>query len=80
MQPFPRTVNTAGIDKYNKLLAFQQTPVYPGCQKTILESVMNVMKIKVETKSTVKAVNDYLQYTASMLPHGHRLPTTHHKV
>ena len=41
---------------------------------------MDVMKIKVETKSTVKAVNDYLQYTASMLPHDHRLPITHHKV
>jgi hypothetical protein len=80
VQPFPRVVNTAGIDRYNKLLAFQQTPVYPGCQKTVLESVMDVMKIKVETKSTVKAVDEYLQYTASMLPHGHRLPTTHHKV
>ena len=80
VQPFPRAVNTAGIEKYNKLLAFQQTPVYPGCQKTVLESVMDVMRIKVETKSTVKAVDEYLQYTASMLPNGHRLPTTHRKV
>ncbi|KAL6222966.1 hypothetical protein ACLB2K_006356 [Fragaria x ananassa] len=80
VQPFPRAVNTAGIHKYNKLLAFQQTPMYPGCQNTVLESVMDVMKIKFETKSTVKAVDNYLQYTASMLPHGHRLLTTHHKV
>ncbi|KAL6206484.1 hypothetical protein ACLB2K_023732 [Fragaria x ananassa] len=41
---------------------------------------MDVMRIKVETKSTVKAVDEYLQYTASMLPNGHRLPTTHRKV
>ena len=47
VQPFPRAVNTAGIDKYNKLLAFQQTPVYPGCQKIVLKSVMDVIKIKV---------------------------------
>ncbi|KAL6196243.1 hypothetical protein ACLB2K_031858 [Fragaria x ananassa] len=30
MQAVPRGVNTAGIAKYNRLIAFQQTPLCPG--------------------------------------------------
>ncbi|KAL6143921.1 hypothetical protein ACLB2K_054616 [Fragaria x ananassa] len=80
MQAVPRGVNTAGIAKYNRLIAFQQTPLCPGHEKTVLQCVMEVMHIKVETKSTVTAVDRYLQYAASLLPDGHRHPTTHHKV
>ncbi|KAL6134262.1 hypothetical protein ACLB2K_066494 [Fragaria x ananassa] len=80
MQAIPRGVNTAGIAKYNRLIAFQQTPLCPGHEKTVLQCVMEVMHIKVDTKSTVTAVDRYLQYAASLLPDGHRHPTTHHKV
>ncbi|KAL6181011.1 hypothetical protein ACLB2K_047669 [Fragaria x ananassa] len=80
MQAVPRGVNTAGIAKYNRLIAFQQTPLCPGHEKTVLQCVMEVMHIKVDTKSTVTAVDRYLQYAASLLPDGHRHPTTHHKV
>ncbi|KAL6224489.1 hypothetical protein ACLB2K_003344 [Fragaria x ananassa] len=80
MQAVPRGVNTAGIAKYNRLIAFQQTPLCPGHEKTVLQCVMEVMHIKVDTKSTVTAVDMYLQYAASLLPDGHRHPTTHHKM
>ncbi|KAL6135070.1 hypothetical protein ACLB2K_067298 [Fragaria x ananassa] len=80
MQAVPRGVNTAGIAKYNRLIAFQQTPLCPGHEKTVLQCVMEVMHIKVDTKSTVTAVDRYLQYAASLLPDGHRYPTTHHKM
>ncbi|KAL6191062.1 hypothetical protein ACLB2K_037455 [Fragaria x ananassa] len=80
LQAVPRGVNTAGIAKYNRLIAFQQTPLCPGHEKTVLQCVMEVMHIKVDTKSTVTAVDRYLQYAASLLPDGHRHPTTHHKV
>ncbi|KAL6211116.1 hypothetical protein ACLB2K_016344 [Fragaria x ananassa] len=80
MQAVPRGVNTAGIAKYNRLIAFQQTALCPGHEKTVLQCVMEVMHIKVDTKSTVMAVDRYLQYAASLLPDGHRHPTTHHKV
>ncbi|KAL6133708.1 hypothetical protein ACLB2K_065942 [Fragaria x ananassa] len=80
MQAVPRGVNTAGIAKYNRLIAFQQTPLCPGHEKTVLQCVMEVMHIKVDTKSTVTAVDRYLQYAASLLPDGHRHPTTHHKM
>ncbi|KAL6184173.1 hypothetical protein ACLB2K_045577 [Fragaria x ananassa] len=79
MQAVPRGVNTAGIAKYNRLIAFQQTPLCPGHEKTVLQCVMEVMHIKVDTKSTVTAVDRYLQYAASLLPDSHRHPTTHHK-
>ncbi|KAL6196592.1 hypothetical protein ACLB2K_032206 [Fragaria x ananassa] len=80
MQAVPRGVNNAGIAKYNRLIAFQQTPLCPGHEKIVLQCVMEVMHIKVDTKSTVTAVDRYLQYAASLLPDGHRHPTTHHKV
>ncbi|KAL6139264.1 hypothetical protein ACLB2K_064541 [Fragaria x ananassa] len=67
MQAVPRGVNTAGIAKYNRLIAFQQTPLCPGHEKTVLQCVMEVMHIKVDTKSTVTAVDRYLQYAASLL-------------
>jgi hypothetical protein len=54
--------------------------LYDGCSKTVLECVMGVMQLKTENKMTVKAVDSWLKWTASLLPHGHRLPTTHHKV
>ncbi|KAL6196756.1 hypothetical protein ACLB2K_032370 [Fragaria x ananassa] len=57
MQAVPRGVNTAGIAKYNRLIAFQQTPLCPGHEKTVLQCVMEVMHIKVDTKSTVTAVD-----------------------
>ncbi|KAL6209568.1 hypothetical protein ACLB2K_020508 [Fragaria x ananassa] len=37
MQAVPRGVNTAGIAKYNRLIAFQQTPLCPGHEKTVLQ-------------------------------------------
>lgn len=80
VQQFPRDVNTAGIDRYNKLIAFQQTPLYNGCNQTVLEAVMGVMKLKVENKMSVKATDETLEYSASLLPPGHRLPTNHRKV
>ncbi|KAL6202864.1 hypothetical protein ACLB2K_026568 [Fragaria x ananassa] len=46
MQAVPRGVNTAGIAKYNRLIAFQQTPLCPGHEKTVLQCVMEVMHIK----------------------------------
>ncbi|KAL6219517.1 hypothetical protein ACLB2K_007276 [Fragaria x ananassa] len=57
MQAVPRGVNTAGIAKYNRLIDFQQTPLCPGHEKTVLQCVMEVMHIKVDTKSTVMAVD-----------------------
>ncbi|KAL6208620.1 hypothetical protein ACLB2K_019569 [Fragaria x ananassa] len=74
MQAVPRGVNTAGIAKYNRLIAFQQTPLCPGHENTVLQCVMEVMHIKVDTKSTVTAVDRYLQYAASLLPDGHYNP------
>lgn len=58
LQPLPRVyVNTRGMDKYHNLIQMHQTPLYHGCPKTVLESVMAVMQLKVETKSTVAAVD-----------------------
>ena len=79
VQPVPQ-VNTAGIEKYNRLIALQQTPVCSSSEKTVLESVMEVMKIKVETKATVRQVDKFLEYTNSFLEEGYRNLTNHRKV
>ena len=76
----PQPVNTAAVDKYNKLIALQQTPVSSSSNVTVLESVMDIMKIKVEKKMTVSQVDRSLQYTNSLLEEGHRNPTNHRKV
>ncbi|KAL6584942.1 hypothetical protein OROMI_004231 [Orobanche minor] len=76
----PVPINTAAIDKYNNLIHLQQTSLYPGCKMTILDSVMETMRLKVENRSSIKAVDDYLELTGNMLPEGHRLPNTHVKM
>ena len=67
------------FDKYKKLLTLQQTQVCSSSEKTVLESVMHVMKVKVETKMTVRQVDESLEYTNSLLEPGHRNPTNHRK-
>ena len=49
-------------------------------EKTVLESVMEVMKTKVETKMTVRQVDAELQDTNSFFEEGHRNPTNHRQV
>ncbi|KAL6570321.1 hypothetical protein OROMI_014835 [Orobanche minor] len=76
----PVPINTAAIDKYNNHIHLQQTSLYPVCKMTILDSVMETMRLKVENRSSIKAVDDYLELTGNMLPEGHRLPNTHVKM
>lgn len=72
--------DTSELDKFNKLIADAQTPLYPGCDTTLLTAVLGHMKVKVANKLTNKAVNDYLKLTGSYLPEGHCLPDSFYKL
>ena len=54
----PIPVDTARLDKFKRLLALQQTPVSSSSETTILQNVMEIMRIKVECKSTVRLVDE----------------------
>ncbi|CAM8948489.1 unnamed protein product [Rhodiola kirilowii] len=58
-------------EKYEKLLAEAQTPLYVGSDKTVLGTILTAMKVKVDNGRSDKSLNDHLKITQRlyMSPH-----------
>ncbi|CAM8918521.1 unnamed protein product [Rhodiola kirilowii] len=57
-----------GYDKYQRLLAEAQTPIYVRSDKTVLETILSAMKVQVDNGWSDKSFNDHLRITRELLP------------
>ncbi|KAL9664637.1 hypothetical protein QQ045_020042 [Rhodiola kirilowii] len=55
-------------EKYEKLLAEAQTPIYVGSDKTVLGTILSAMKVKVDNGWPDKSFNDHLKITQELPP------------
>ncbi|CAM8987392.1 unnamed protein product [Rhodiola kirilowii] len=67
-------------DKYQRLLAEAQTPIYVGSDKTILETIFSAMKVKVDNGWSDKSFNDHLRITRELLPNPNNYPGSYREV
>ncbi|CAM8940254.1 unnamed protein product [Rhodiola kirilowii] len=67
-------------EKYEKLLAEAQTPLYVGSDKTILGTILTAMKVKVDDGWSDKSFNDHLKITQQLLPSPNNYPGTYREV
>ncbi|KAL9677229.1 hypothetical protein QQ045_005457 [Rhodiola kirilowii] len=58
---------SARMQKYEKLLAKAQTPIYVGSDKTVLGTILSAMKVKVDNGWSDKSFNDHLKITQELL-------------
>ncbi|CAL1402260.1 unnamed protein product [Linum trigynum] len=64
-----------------RLLKDANCPLYPDCKKiSKLSYVMKMMNIKIQTNSSDKAFNQYLELIKEGLPNGETLPTSFYEV
>ncbi|KAL9666189.1 hypothetical protein QQ045_000513 [Rhodiola kirilowii] len=57
-------------DKYQRLLAEAQAPIYEGSENTILDTILKAMTVKVDNGWSDKSFNDHLKLTKDLLPRG----------
>ncbi|CAM8905896.1 unnamed protein product [Rhodiola kirilowii] len=67
-------------DKYQRLLAEAQTPIYVGSDKTVLETILSAMKVKVDNGWSNKSFNDHLRITRELLPNPNNYPGSYREV
>ncbi|CAM8982970.1 unnamed protein product [Rhodiola kirilowii] len=67
-------------DKYQRLLAEAQTPIYIGSDKTVLETILSAMKVKVDNGWSDKSFNDHLRITRELLPNQNNYPGSYREV
>ena len=73
-------VGSSGYDSYNKLMQQAQTPLYPGSEHTVLETVMKQMSIKKKRNKTVACFNDDIALLKELLPADNNCPENYDKV
>ncbi|CAM8932792.1 unnamed protein product [Rhodiola kirilowii] len=67
-------------EKYEKLLAEAQTPIFEGSEKTVLGTILSAMKVKVENGWSDKSFNDHLKITQDLLPSPNNYPSSYREV
>ena len=68
------------VDKYNRLLAHHQTPLYEGSNETVLGTIMELMEAKVKYKMSIAAFDENLDIWKRKLEQPNNLPENHDKV
>lgn len=67
-------------EKYERLLAEAQTPIYSGSDKTVLGTIINAMQVKVDNGWSDKSFNDHLRITKELLPTPNKYPSSYSEV
>ncbi|XP_004309390.1 PREDICTED: uncharacterized protein LOC101295875 [Fragaria vesca subsp. vesca] len=73
-------VGSSDYDSYNKLMRQAQTPLYPGSEHTVLETVMKQMSIKKKRNKTVACFNDDIALLKELLSANNNCPENYDKV
>ncbi|KAL9670555.1 hypothetical protein QQ045_008108 [Rhodiola kirilowii] len=67
-------------EKYEKLLAEAQTPIYVESDKSVLGTILTAMKVKVDNGWSDKSFNNHLKITQELLPSPNNYPSTYREV
>ncbi|KAM7462582.1 hypothetical protein LguiA_030703 [Lonicera macranthoides] len=70
----------AVMEHYQSLLAEAQTPIYDGSNENVLSAIINSMQIKISNNMTIRAYNEWLEHTKSVLPEGNKYPGSYKEV
>ncbi|XP_050387393.1 uncharacterized protein LOC126803675 [Argentina anserina] len=73
-------VHNGDYDKYNRLIAEAQTPLYRGCKETVLGAIIDQIKTKVSSKWSNVSFNRNLVNIRKLLPPENNLPHSFEKV
>ncbi|XP_050387516.1 uncharacterized protein LOC126803829 [Argentina anserina] len=66
-------------DTYTMLLASVQTPLFEGCDKTVLGTIIEQMHLKVNNRWSNKSFDEMLRSWKKVLPPGNLLPNSYYK-
>ncbi|XP_050387187.1 uncharacterized protein LOC126803420 [Argentina anserina] len=72
-------VDMTDYDRYNRLVTEAQTPLYQGCDVTVLSAIMSHMQLKVKHKWSNISYDGNSEYIKSMLPKETQFPESHYK-
>ncbi|CAM8923714.1 unnamed protein product [Rhodiola kirilowii] len=67
-------------DKYHRLVAEAQTPIYSGSDITVLEAILKAMQVKVANRWSDKSFNDHLRLCKEILPQDNNFPSCYRDV
>ncbi|KAL9667959.1 hypothetical protein QQ045_002329 [Rhodiola kirilowii] len=67
-------------EKYEKLLAEAQTPIYPGSDETVLGTILSAMKVKVDNGWSDKSFKNHLKLTQELLPIPNHYPGSNREI
>ncbi|XP_004296227.1 PREDICTED: uncharacterized protein LOC101306419 [Fragaria vesca subsp. vesca] len=73
-------VDSSDYDSYNKVMRQEQTPLYPGSEHIVLETVMKQMSIKKKRNKTVACFNDDIALLNELLLADNNCPENYDKV
>ncbi|XP_004289428.1 PREDICTED: uncharacterized protein LOC101297010 [Fragaria vesca subsp. vesca] len=73
-------VDNDDYDKYNRLLDKAQTPLYPGCNVTVLGAIIEQIITKVDSNWSNVSFNRNLVNIKKLLPPGNNFPHSFDKV
>ncbi|KAL9669204.1 hypothetical protein QQ045_006747 [Rhodiola kirilowii] len=68
------------FERYTSLVGEAQTPLYTGCNRTILETILRAMQVKVESGLSDKGFNKILHITKEILPLDNNNPSCYKDV
>ena len=68
------------FEKYNRLLAEAQTPVYEGSKETVLTTILKAVKNKIEYKWSDKSFDKNCQYIKDLLREPNKYPDSYRAV
>ncbi|CAM8883224.1 unnamed protein product [Rhodiola kirilowii] len=67
-------------DKYHRLVAEAQTPIYSGSDIIVLEAILKVMQVKVANRWSDKSFNDHIRLCKERLPRENNFPSCYRDV
>ncbi|CAM8979379.1 unnamed protein product [Rhodiola kirilowii] len=67
-------------DRYTNLVGEAQTPLYKGCDHTVLETILRAMQMKVESRLSDKGFDKMLHNTKKILPPDNNYPGSYKDV
>ncbi|CAM8996507.1 unnamed protein product [Rhodiola kirilowii] len=68
------------FERYTSLVGEAQTPLYTGCNETVLETILRAMQVKVESGLSNKGFNKILHITKEILPLDNNYPSCYKDV
>ncbi|CAM8914149.1 unnamed protein product [Rhodiola kirilowii] len=68
------------FERYKSLVGEAHTPLYTGCNGTVLETFLRAMQVKVESRVSDKGFNKILQITKEILPLDNNYPSCYKDV